>query len=232
MAHRDVGGKHPDSSRPPTSHLLSVPLSGQTQPPGRLGNQEGSCLGTWTEQSRTRKGPEREQPRMAQRVRTGAFEPQSMHTGALEMPAPLPALPEAQGSSDAAGQWHWSPAQLRAFVINAQQLPGPARFVKLPAAGGGAGDLAHRELRLPDKGQKRGRSQGDAHPIKGSYQRAKSAQEPRSPARNRAGAGFGFSSSCLEGWGRGPQGDPGLCRLFSLSCLAPPYLTRPGPHRL
>lgn len=91
VAHRDGGST-------PTSLGLPPPISCQcpsVAKPSHLDAWEtrSHCLGTWTEQSRTRKGPEREQPRMAQRVRTGAFKPQSMQSGALEMPARFPPCP-------------------------------------------------------------------------------------------------------------------------------------------
>lgn len=164
---------------------------------------------------------------MAQWVWRRAFKPQSTHTGAGEMPAPRPSLPEAQGWPDTAGQWPWAPAWLRAFVINAQRLPDPARSIRLPVAGGRAGDLGQRprppERHLPDRGQKR----RDAHPIKGSYQCAQSGPEPVAlPGTERELAPVS-PPAATEGWGRGPQGDPGLCQAV-LTLLSPSSLLNPS----
>lgn len=118
------------------------------------------------------------------------------------------------------------------LVINAQKLPLPARFIKLPVAGCRARDLAHQELNLPDKEQKLSPSQGHMLHIKGDYQRSESAEEPAAPARNGEGAVFGFPPSSQGlGVGGSQKRNRKLFHAVLFACLVTPSPTHPRPNR-
>lgn len=100
-------------------------------------------------------------PGMAQWGQGGSLKPQSLQPRASEMAILLPCLPSVEGSWATLDNGAWLLPSSWALVINAQKLPLPAQFIKCPAAGCRARDLAHQELNLPDKEQPLSLSQGD-----------------------------------------------------------------------
>lgn len=185
---------HPGSSWPPTSHRVSVPPVAR---PSQLPWQAGKPGRQLPEiQGRAEEGPGKGLGGHTQEWHRASGQQPSDHTackqGPRRCPPCFPSFPTPRAPLTVPDNGIGLLPGAGPLVINARKFPAPARFIKLPVAGCRARDLAHQELNLPDKAQKRSRSQGDTTH---QGQCTNGLSQPRSlaaPARNQRGA------SCLR----------------------------------
>lgn len=143
---------------PPMSHwnlpLAKPSLKPADWEPGKPGSQPPVTQG------REEAGQGKDSPGMAQGVRMVALRHRAHERGQDMLPLPsFGPTPNAHPTVLEAGIWHLTSSWCLADKCS--ELPPPARSIRLPVAGCVARDLAHQELKLPDKAQKCSLSQGD-----------------------------------------------------------------------